>query len=80
MKGMSFDGTFDDELVATIKRLQEEGLGFTGENVDGCFGQGTREKFLEVFGVDINAIPLAFTTQPTKARQPDGRTIDWPPR
>jgi len=77
-EGYELNGEFDDELVATIKRLQEN-LGFTGADVDGCFGQGTREAFLARFGVDINALPLALIAQPTKARQPDGQMIGWPP-
>ena len=74
------DSVFDSVLAAAIKTLQEDS-GFTGEDVDGCFGPATREAFKEVpdIGLDVNAIPNFGTGPHTKALMPDGDLIDWPP-
>ena len=74
------DTIFDDRLIDAIKALQRD-LGFTGKDVDGCFGQGTRAKLKQRADVDIDvdAIPDFGIGVHTKARMPDGDLIDWPP-
>lgn len=47
--------------------------------IDGCFGQETRRAFHKHFSRDIEMIPRNVLHEQSRALQPDGRIIAWPP-
>ncbi len=54
-------------------------LGFTGDDVDGKFGPGTRTAFKEKHGIDVNLIEWAPQNGVTMWVDPEGRLSCWPP-
>ena len=53
----TLDGRQEGATTEAIKCLQRR-LGFTGEDVDGNFGPGTRSAFFASYKLDVYAIPL----------------------
>jgi len=55
-------GIYDEATVAAVKLLQAR-LGFKGEDVDGDFGQSTREALARKFGIDVQALTFDLMSQ-----------------
>ena len=64
--GLECDGVYTPggKTVDSVKRLQLEKLGFTGNAVDGNFGDATHKAVKAKLGVDLRALP-AVPGQPT---------------
>ena len=69
---------YDYNTAEAVELLQKK-LGFTGDDVDGNFGQGMREALAEQLGIDINGIlrPLLVSSMPTNSIDPDGKWFPW---
>lgn len=50
-------GRHSGRSVEAVRRLQQNRLGFKGDDVDGNFGPGTRLAMKRVFSLDVDAIP-----------------------
>jgi peptidoglycan hydrolase-like protein with peptidoglycan-binding domain len=56
-QGLIPDGDFGEQTELAVKWLQDD-LGFTGDDVDGCFGPNTRRRFAAKYGTNFDAIPF----------------------
>lgn len=74
-KGYPLDINFCSGLYACLRNFQiSRNIG-----VDGCFGQETRKSFAQTFGRDLEQVSRKVLREPSRALQPDGRLIAWPP-
>jgi hypothetical protein len=77
---LELTGVHTGRSVDAVRRLQHV-LGFTGENVDGNFGPGTRRAMRLRLSIDVDAVPWPVpTTEPyTMWIGPDHEGIRrWP--
>ena len=72
-------GTLDAATAEEIRRLQQNELGFEGDNVDGNFGPGTRAALRKVFRNDVDRIQ-AQLEDATEWVSPNGPQGTWPKR
>ena len=70
------NGEYTSVVTVAVAMVQAE-LGFRGDDIDGNFGQGTRARVKERFGIDINAIP-GSPEEKTYWFGPDHRTGEPP--
>lgn len=78
---VELNGSHVGRSVEAVKRLQQNKLGFTGDDVDGNFGPGTRQALRQQMGIDVEAIPRPKTQilLYTKWTGPDHEGIHlWP--
>ena len=47
-------------------------------DVDGNFGQGTRQALTGLLGINLDSIPYSFLAMSDAALQPDGQSVVWP--
>lgn len=73
---MEITGIHNQASVEVVKHLQRE-LGFTGEDVDGNFGPGTRKAFHQKYAIDINRIPVGPAKSATRWFSPQGDQGWW---
>ena len=69
-------GMTDEATANAVKALQRE-LGMS--DVDGNFGQGTREALLRATSFNFNTIPGSIRTIQGIWIDPDGNLKPWPP-
>jgi len=74
-QGFALDNEYCEALKKTIEAFQDRVL----IEMDGNFGQATRQKFFVNFGIDLDAIPHSVLRLPDVALQPNGELIIWPP-
>ncbi len=72
--GYKLNDVFCQELKKTIENLQS----FLKIEIDGNFGQETRNKLMTLIGVNIDDIPYTLFGMSDTALQPDGQSIVWP--
>lgn len=53
---IEMDGVFGQMTEWGVKNLQSGLLGFTGTNIDGCFGPTTRGRLNQLYGIDVEAL------------------------
>ena len=70
-------GSLTGPWVQAVRKLQEIDLGFSGDDVDGNFGPGTREVFLKCFNINVDLIP-ATDKSATTWISPKGPQGVWP--
>lgn len=72
--GYTLDGIFCDGLKNTIASMQQD----LGIEVDGNFGQETRQNLAKALGMNLDDIPYTLLAMSDTALQPDGQSISWP--
>lgn len=74
--GYQLNTTFCDGLAKTLAKFQTD----NSTDPDSCFGQGTRARFFDCFGRNLEEVSRQVLTEADTALQPDGRVMSWPPR
>lgn len=76
--GLQFvTGTYDVQTTLNVISLQTR-LGFTGVDLDGNFGPGTRDALKEQMDIDVSVLEFTDFVGPTDYKSPDGDGV-WPP-
>lgn len=74
-EGYRLDNIYCLGLRATIMRFQQT----NGIDIDGNFGQETRNAFYKFLGINLEQVPHSILRIPDFALQPNGELLMWPP-
>ena len=80
LSDVTVNGVYGPHTANAVRKLQEH-IGFTGNDVDGNFGPGTRAKLYEEVGVDVSVILASAFTGKTTWVNGECVTVEepWPP-